>query len=175
MNFIDLFAGTGAFTLALESSDKFRCVFSNDMMKCSKNIYDLNHTNHTLTLQDLNTIDVSHIPAHDILCGGFPCQPFSNGGKKKAFDDDRGLLFDEIIRIAKVKKPSFMFLENVKHILKVNNGEVIRYIKQKINETGYELQLFQLSPHEYGIPQQRERIYFVCVRKDIYKNENFLI
>jgi DNA (cytosine-5)-methyltransferase 1 len=96
------------------------------------------------------------------------CQAFSNGGKKKCFDDERGLLFDEIIRIAKVKKPKFMFLENVKHILKVSNGEVIEYIKNKLINTGYHLQLFQMSPHNYGIPQQRERVYFVCIRNDIY-------
>lgn len=95
------------------------------------------------------------------------CQPFSNGGKKRTFDDDRGLLFDEIMRIAKVKKPKFMFLENVKHILKVSNGEVLEYIKKKINDAGYHLHLFNMSPHNYGIPQQRERIYFMCVRKDV--------
>jgi len=99
------------------------------------------------------------------------CQPFSNGGKKKTFDDDRGLLFDEIIRIAKVKKPKFMFLENVKHILKVSDGEVIEYIKNKLKKTGYALQIFQISPHNYGVPQQRERVYFVCVRNDIYNKK----
>jgi len=98
------------------------------------------------------------------------CQPFSNGGKKKAFDDDRGLLFDEIMRIAKIKNPRFMFLENVKNILTVSNGEVLEYIKNKIDNYGYALQIFKMSPHNYGVPQQRERIYFVCVRKDIYDN-----
>ena len=103
------------------------------------------------------------------------CQAFSNGGKKKCFDDERGLLFDEIVRIAKAKKPRFMFLENVKHILKVSNGEVIEYIKNKIAALGYKLQLFQISPHNYGIPQQRERVYFVCVRNDIYNGVNIVL
>ena len=94
---------------------------------------------------------------------------------KKSFEDDRGLLFDEIIRIAKHKKPRFMFLENVKHILKVSNGEVLKYIKQKIKDTGYQLQIFNMSPHNYGIPQQRERIYFVCVRNDIYNNSDIVL
>ena len=96
------------------------------------------------------------------------CQSFSNGGNKKAFNDKRGLLFDEIMRIAKHKNPKFMFLENVKHILKVSDGAVFEYIKQQINGHGYELQIFKMSPHRYGIPQQRERIFFVCVRNDIY-------
>ena len=103
------------------------------------------------------------------------CQSFSNGGKKKCFDDERGLLFDEIMRIAKEKKPRFMFLENVKHILKVSNGEVITYIKGKIATIGYKLQLFQISPHNYGIPQQRERVYFVCVRNDIYNGNDIVL
>lgn len=103
------------------------------------------------------------------------CQSFSNGGKKKAFDDDRGLLFDEIMRIAKVKQPKFMFLENVKHILKVSNGEVIKYIKERIAKIGYHLQIFQISPHNYGIPQQRERVYFVCVRNDIYNGKEIVL
>ena len=99
------------------------------------------------------------------------CQPFSNGGKKHAFEDNRGLLFDEIMRLAKEKKPKFMFLENVKHILKVSNGEVIEYIKKRIADIGYYLQIFQISPHNYGIPQQRERVYFVCIRNDIYNGQ----
>jgi DNA (cytosine-5)-methyltransferase 1 len=103
------------------------------------------------------------------------CQAFSNGGKKKCFDDERGLLFDEIIRIAKEKKPKFMFLENVKHILKVSNGEVIEYIKNKIASIGYQLQLFNISPHNFGIPQQRERVYFVCIRNDIYNGNKIVL
>jgi DNA (cytosine-5)-methyltransferase 1 len=103
------------------------------------------------------------------------CQAFSNGGNKKCFEDERGLLFDEIIRIAKEKKPKFMFLENVKHILKVSNGEVIDYIKKKIANIGYRLQIFNMSPHNYGIPQQRERVYFVCVRNDIYNGTDIVL
>lgn len=119
-------------------------------------------------LSDIKKINEKTMPDFDILCGGFPCQAFSNGGKKQCFNDERGLLFDEIVRIARAKKPKFMFLENVKHILKVSNGKVIEYIKQKIAELGYHLQLFQISPHNFGIPQQRERVYFVCIRNDIY-------
>lgn len=94
---------------------------------------------------------------------------FQMRGKKRTFDDKRGLLFDEIIRLAVAKQPKFMFLENVKHILKVGNGEVIQYIESEINRIGYHLQKIEVSPHHYGIPQQRERIVFVCIRNDIYK------
>jgi DNA (cytosine-5)-methyltransferase 1 len=118
-------------------------------------------------VEEDNSYIVQNVIAHN-------CQAFSNGGKKKCFDDERGLLFDEIIRIASHKKPKFMFLENVKHILKVSDGKVIEYIKNKIEQTGYKLQLFQLSPHNYGIPQQRERVYFVCIRNDIYNGKDIL-
>ena len=128
----------------------------------------IHHTENQLVynfeVENDNSYVVQNVIVHN-------CQAFSNGGKKKCFDDERGLLFDEIIRIAKEKKPKFMFLENVKHILKVSKGEVIAYIKDKIAKSGYKLQLFQISPHNYGIPQQRERVYFVCVRNDIYNGK----
>ena len=91
------------------------------------------------------------------------------------FDDERGLLFDEIIRLAKVKRPTFMFLENVKHILKVGEGKVIEYIKQKLSDNGYHLQLFEISPHHYGVPQQRDRVYFVCIEKSFYNGEDIVL
>jgi len=95
ISFIDLFAGTGAFSLVLEKNKnkKFKCVFTNDMMKCSKKIYELNHPSHIFTLQDLNKINVNDIPNHNLLCGGFPCQPFSIAGEKKGFDDKRSNVY----------------------------------------------------------------------------------
>jgi len=169
MNYIDLFCGIGGFHQALKTFN-LNCVLASDIDKNCKIIYKLNYN--IDPLNNIKTIDPDNIPDFDIICAGFPCQTFSNAGKKKTFSDNRGLLFDEIIRIAKVKNPKFMFLENVKHILKVGDGEVIKYIKNKLEENNYILQLFNMSPHKYGIPQQRERIYFVCVRKDIYNNEN---
>jgi DNA (cytosine-5)-methyltransferase 1 len=102
------------------------------------------------------------------------CQTFSNSGKKKGFEDNRGQLFENILAIAMVRKPSFMFLENVKHIKKIDNGKVFEHICQRINETGYTVVTTELSPHQLGIPQQRERIVFVCVRNDIYDKDKIL-
>lgn len=168
LKYIDLFCGIGGFHQALKKLG-CECVMACDIdLQCRETYYE-NYD--IMPLQDIKKIDEKTMVDFDILCGGFPCQPFSNGGKKKSFDDDRGLLFDEIIRIAKYKKPKFMFLENVKHILKVSNGEVFDYIKEKIASIGYVLQIFHMSPHNYGIPQQRERIFFVCVRNDIYDNK----
>ena len=165
LKYIDLFCGIGGFHQALNRIGA-QCILACDIDKDCRVVYKDNYGIEPVA--NVKDIDEKTLPNFDILCGGFPCQAFSNGGKKLCFKDDRGLLFDEIIRIAKAKQPKFMFLENVKHILKVSKCEVITYIKNKIAQIGYTLQLFQISPHNYGIPQQRERVYFVCVRNDIY-------
>tara|TARA_B110001469_G_scaffold121179_1_gene130427 strand:+ start:1260 stop:2537 length:1278 start_codon:yes stop_codon:yes gene_type:complete len=172
LKFIDLFCGIGGFHTALANMGH-QCVLASDSDKYCREAYALNYG--IEPNDDVKKIKENEIPDFDILCAGFPCQPFSNAGKKKTFTDDRGLLFDEIIRIVKKKKPRFLFLENVKHILKVSDGKVLEYIKKKLDDTGYTVQIFQMSPHRYGIPQQRERVYFVCVRKDISKGEVTLI
>ena len=164
LTFIDLFCGIGGFHQALKKLGA-KCILACDIDKDCREVYLTNYG--IKPVEDVKKINPTQLPDFDILTAGFPCQAFSNGGKKKCFEDSRGLLFDEIIRIAKEKKPKFMFLENVKHILKVSDGEVIDYIKSKIDAIGYNLTLFQLSPHNYGIPQQRERVYFVCVLKTL--------
>ena len=170
--YIDLFCGIGGFHQALNKIGA-KCVLACDIDKDCRLVYKNNYNIEPVS--NVKEINENTMEDFDILCAGFPCQAFSNGGKKKCFEDERGLLFDEIIRIAKVKKPKFMFLENVKHILKVSNGEVIEYIKNKIKATGYHLELFNISPHNYGIPQQRERVYFVCIRNDIYNGKNIVL
>jgi len=168
MKYIDLFCGIGGFHSALNDLDcecVLACDIDNNCCKVYKNNYSIE------PVKDITEIDEKLLPDFDIICAGFPCQPFSNGGKKKTFDDKRGLLFDEIIRIASYKKPKFMFLENVKHILKVSNGKVFEYIKKELERINYNLQIFNLSPHKFNIPQQRERIFFICVRNDIYNKK----
>lgn len=170
--FIDLFCGIGGFHQALKKMGA-ECVLACDIDKDCRVVYTDNYGIEPVS--NVKDINEKTMVDFDIICAGFPCQAFSNGGKKKCFEDERGLLFDEIIRIAKEKRPKFMFLENVKHILKVSNGEVIEYIKKRIASIDYTLQLFQISPHNYGIPQQRERVYFVCVRNDIYNGKNVIL
>jgi DNA (cytosine-5)-methyltransferase 1 len=170
--YIDLFCGIGGFHQAFNKLNS-ECILACDIDKDCRTVYNMNYG--IEPVDDVKKINEKTMADFDILCGGFPCQAFSNGGNKKCFEDDRGLLFDEIIRIAKEKQPKFMFLENVKHILKVSNGDVITYIKNKITSIGYHLQLFQISPHNYGIPQQRERVYFVCIRNDIYNGKEIVL
>lgn len=167
--FIDLFCGIGGFHCALNRFNNMECVFACDIDENCRNIYEKNYG---LKPQgDITKIKTSDIPEFDILCGGFPCQSFSNSGKKKGFDDKRGSMIEYILKIASEKKPSFLFLENVKHIKKIDNGKVFEYILNRIREVGYYVDkdtIFELSPHQLGIPQQRERIIFVCIRKDLY-------
>lgn len=169
LRFIDLFCGIGGFHLAIKDVGvPVECVFASDIDKSCREVYQNNFGKQPVG--DIQKIKNYEIPDFDVLCAGFPCQPFSNGGKKRTFDHSQGHLFDEIMRIVRDKKPRFLFLENVKHILKVDQEEVIQYIRQEIEEAGYHLQEVLISPHHYHVPQQRERVYFICIRKDIFQN-----
>jgi len=166
--FIDLFCGIGGFHQTNKRLNG-ECEFACDIDKHCREIYEKNYG--LTPYGDITKSDITIIPPFDVLCGGFPCQSFSNSGKKKGLDDKRGQLFEYILKIAELKKPSFMFLENVKHIKKINDGLIFKHIIKKINSCGYyidETNTFELSPHQFGIPQQRERIIFVCIRKDLY-------
>jgi DNA (cytosine-5)-methyltransferase 1 len=175
LKFIDLFAGTGAFTLALESNNKFECVFTNDMIKSSKQIYELNFPNHKLTIKDLNTINVSDIPEHNLLCGGFPCQPFSIAGEKKGFDDERSNVFWKIVEILEKHKPEIIILENVKNLKTHDKGKTFTVIQDKLKEIGYYIKYTVLDTNKItNIPQHRERIYIVGFRdKEKYDKFDF--
>lgn len=172
---IDLFAGTGAFSLAFEKNSKCECVFANDMMECSKKIYTLNNPNTIFTLKDLHEIDVNDIPSHDILCGGFPCQPFSIAGNKKGFDDDRSNIFWKIIEILKMHKPEIIILENVKNLKSHDKGNTFNIIETNLKSLGYFIKYAILDTNKItNIPQHRERIYIVgFLNKEKYEKFNF--
>ena len=171
MKFIDLFCGIGGFHQALKDHE---CVFACDIDEKCRYIYEKNY--HIKPQGDITKINIETIPDMDIICAGFPCQSFSNSGKKKGLTDQRGQLFEYILKIAALKQPSFLFLENVKHIKKIDGGTVFQHIINRIDETGYRIEIIELSPHELGIPQHRERVIFVCVRKDIEeKNIDFTL
>ena len=172
---IDLFAGTGAFSHAFEKTGKFECVFANDMIESSKKIYDLNHST-PLTLKNLNKIDVDkEIPDHDLLCGGFPCQPFSIAGQRKGFDDVRSNVFWKILEILEKKKPSIVLLENVKNLKTHNKKNTYKVIKEKLQNLGYKIKesILDTSKITY-IPQHRERLYIAgFLDESLYDKFNF--
>ena len=169
LKMIDLFAGTGAFSYAFEKTGKVECVFSNDLALWSKEIYDLNFT-HKLTLGNLNDIKPETLPAHTILTGGFPCQPFSIAGKQEGFQDERANVFWKILSIIDFHKPSYVILENVKNLVSHDDGKTFETIKNNLTQRGYYLCFKVLDTAEItGIPQHRERIYIVCMKsKDLY-------
>ena len=175
LHFIDLFAGTGAFSLALEQNKKFKCIFTNDMMECSKKIWELNNPNKTFTLKDLNDIEVNDIPSHNLLCGGFPCQPFSIAGEKKGFEDKRSNVFWKIIEILERHKPKIIILENVKNLKSHDKGNTFKTIENKLIDLGYHIKTAILDTSKITkIPQHRERIYIVGFRdEEMYKKFNF--
>lgn len=159
---VDLFAGTGAFTNVFEKTGKFTSVFTNDMMECSKKIYELNYPENTFTLADLTTINVSDIPSHDILCGGFPCQPFSIAGKQEGFDDERSNVFWKILEILEHHKPSVIVLENVKNLKSHDKGNTYRVIEENLTKIGYHIKSQILDTSKItNVPQHRERIYII--------------
>ena len=135
----------------------------------------MNHQNHSFTLQDLNTIDVSTIPPHNLLCGGFPCQPFSIAGDKKGFDDKRSNVFWKIVDILQKHTPEMIILENVKNLKSHDKGNTYKIIESKLQEIGYHLKTSILDTNKItSIPQHRERIYIVGFRdKEKYDRFHF--
>jgi len=164
MKFIDLFCGLGGFRLPLENRG-YECVFSSDIDKHVRDSYLVNFGE--MPKGDITQIKASEIPKHDLLCAGFPCQSFSISGKQGGISDSRGALFYEILRIAEYHKPSVLLLENVKNILTINNGNVIKTIVKELQKLDYKLSINLLNASNYGIPQARERVYFVAIKKGL--------
>ena len=159
---IDLFAGTGAFSLAFKETGKVECVFANDMVDSAKKAYDAQNFGHQLTLADLNTLKVEDIPAHDILTGGFPCQPFSVAGQREGFDDPRSNVFWKILEIIEHHQPRIIVLENVKNLVTHDDKKTFEVIKSNLEKKGYHLKFKVLNTAKItGVPQHRERIYIV--------------
>lgn len=156
--FIDLFAGIGGFRIALQKLNG-KCVFSSEIdIECAKT-YEANFGEYPKG--DITKISPKNIPNHDILTGGFPCQPFSISGKMKGFEDTRGTLFFNILEIIKEKKPKIVFLENVKHLKDHNNGKTLKTIINHLEELGYKTEWQVLNAKDFGLSQNRERIIIV--------------
>ena len=165
--FIDLFAGIGGFHQAMKSFGG-KCVFACDIDTDCRKTYEKNYGIHPAS--DITKINASDIPPHDILFAGFPCQSFSKAGKRLGFEDEtKGILFFDVCRILEYHKPKYAVLENVRNLATHDHGNTWRVIHDKLYSLGYNLlsEPVVFSPHYIGIPQHRERVYIMCIRKDI--------
>ncbi len=165
MKFIDLFAGLGGFHIGLRRLGH-ECVFSSEIKESLAQLYETNFG--LRPHRDIRMIKTTDIPVHDILCAGFPCQPFSKAGRQKGLEDDNnGSLFDEIVRILKHHKPGYFILENVQNLAKHDNEETYRFMSKALTKLGYKIKGEILSPHEFGIPQHRQRLFIVGSRNGL--------
>jgi len=173
-NFIDLFAGIGGFHISLRDLGG-KCVFSSEWETHAKETYGSNFgeipfgdlTNFTAN-EDSPPLFVNSVPDHDILTAGFPCQPFSQAGRQLGFSDARGTLFFEVLKIASEKQPKILILENVKRLKTHDSGKTFSVIINSLREIGYKVYAKVLRAYDYGLPQNRERIFIVAFDRPIH-------
>jgi len=170
LKFIDLFCGIGGFRVAFEEACEENdiqpdCVFSSDIDKYAQESYEANFGEKPFG--DITKINENDIPDHDILFGGFPCQPFSIIGQMKGLNDTRGTLFFDIARIIEAKRPKAFILENVKQLVGHDQGKTLKVIVQSLKDLGYHVQYSVLNALDYGLPQKRERVVIVGHREPI--------
>ena len=169
---IDLFAGIGGIRLGFEQAfcDDINTVFVSEWDKKAQETYRANFGEDLEIFGDITKINEKDIPEHDILLAGFPCQAFSQAGQKKGFEDTRGTLFFDVARIVEFHKPRVVFCENVKNLVNHDRGKTFRVIKKTLNNLGYRVFYKVLNSKDFGVPQNRERIYIVAFREDISPN-----
>jgi DNA (cytosine-5)-methyltransferase 1 len=160
MRFVDLFAGLGGFHLAVSSLGG-KCVFASEIEKDLRELYAKNFG--VRPAGDIRDVDIKDIPDHELLCAGFPCQPFSKAGEQMGWKDKpRGTVFWKVIEILRIKKPKCVVLENVTHFVRHDEGNTYEKVRRAFEREGYQVEHRQYSPHQFGIPQIRERIYMVA-------------
>lgn len=168
--FIDLFAGIGGMRIAFERAGG-KCVFTSEWDKFAAQTYAANFGD--IPAGDITKIPVDKIPNHNILVAGFPCQPFSNAGLKLGFDDTRGTLFFDVAQIIRKRKPEMVLLENVKGFVIHDRGRTHAVVKNVLEDLGYEVHSRVLNASDFGVPQNRERIYIVAIRTDLSRASHF--
>ncbi len=164
MKFIDLFAGIGGFRLGMENAGH-ECVAFCEIDKFARASYKAIHnTEGEIELHDITTVtddEIRSIGHVDAICGGFPCQAFSIAGHRRGFEDTRGTLFFEIARFASILKPKYLFLENVKGLLNHDKGNTFEVILSALDELGYDVEWQVLNSKDFGVPQNRERVFII--------------
>ena len=165
--YVELFAGIGGFRLALDRLGG-QCVFASEIDRFARKNYEFNHSD--CPAGDITKIQPELVPDHDLLVGGFPCQAFSSSGARLGFDDERGVLFLEIVRILKQKQPKAILLENVRGLVTHAHGATLRTILSQLEQAGY-IMRYEVLDAVCLVPQERKRIYMVGIRKDLDNGE----
>lgn len=164
----ETFSGYGGWSWGLKKANiPFEVVGHSEIDKYAIQCYNQNFPN-IKNYGDITKIDPKELPDFDLLCTSPPCQAFSIAGKRKGFEDTRGTLFFDVARIIKEKQPKFVLFENVKGLVNHNKGDTLQVIKNTFFELGYQIAYKVLNTKDYGIPQNRERIFIVAIRNDIY-------
>lgn len=171
MKVVSLFCGCGGLDMGFHRAG-YDIVWANDFDKYAVQTYNLNFPNKAICA-DINKVELNEIPAHDVLIGGFPCQPFSMMGKEKGFDDRRGTLFFRVIEIIKNQierngQPKIVVLENVRNLMSHDKGKTFNIIKQQLEQLGYHVYAKMLNSSDFGVPQTRNRVFLVCFLEDIH-------
>ena len=156
--FIDLFAGIGGFRIPLQELGG-KCLFSSEFNSHAQKAYEMNFGE--MPFGDIEQIPLDLIPKHDVLCAGFPCQPFSISGKMRGFEDTRGTLIYNVFKIIEAKQPEVVFLENVKHLIHHDKKRTLTTIINHLQELGYYVETKLLNATSFGLPQNRERIIII--------------
>ena len=171
VKYIDLFCGMGSFHYSFQSLG-FRCVMACDIYKPAKENYKKNFN--IDVLDDICDIEPSCIESYDILCAGFPCQPFSQAGHHKGFKDSRGTMFSQVMRFVKINVPKVIILENVQALLNHDKGKSFVKIKEELENEGYNVIYKILKCSDYGIPQMRKRLFILGFKNiEVTNLENF--
>ena len=161
IKYFSMFSGIGGFEHGIEKADTqtdFECVGYSEIDKYAVSIYEKHYPNHT-NYGDATKINTKDLPNFSFLVGGFPCQAFSLAGKRKGFEDTRGTLFFEIARVLQEKRPRYFLLENVRGLLSHDKGKTFQVILGVLADLGYNVQWIVLNSKNYGVPQNRERIF----------------
>ena len=159
-----MFAGIGGFRAGLDRAGGFQCVGHCEIDKYADASYRAIHDirEEELYYPDARKIDPNDLPGFDLLCGGFPCQAFSNAGRRKGFEDARGTLFFEIARLAQARRPAYLLLENVPGLLTHDQGRTFSAILATLNDLGYRVEWMVLNSKHFGVPQSRRRLFLIC-------------
>lgn len=166
--FIDLFAGIGGMRIPFDELGG-ECVFTSELDEHARSVYELNFGADHVINTDVTSVDdcPEIVPDHDLVLAGFPCQPFSHAGKRLGFEDTRGTLFFSIANIVKAKRPKVLLMENVRGLKSHDGGNTLRVILASLKELGYKAHTEVLNARDFGLPQNRNRLFIVAIRNDL--------